>query len=88
MLRALLSLGNEHVLRPFDLELVRRSRVPSHVDESQQTARRIAFFHPPKCERAAPTNQKRPMQYRAAHSRRVPHGAGIAPPSFSSANVL
>ena len=49
MLRALLSLGNEHVLRPFDLELVRRSRVPSHVDESQQTTRRIAFFHPPKC---------------------------------------
>lgn len=49
MLRALLSLGNEHVLRPFDLELVRRSRVPGHVNASQPTARRIAFFHPPKC---------------------------------------
>ena len=49
MLRALLSLGNEHVLRPFDLELVRRSRVPGHIDEARQAARRIAFFHPPKC---------------------------------------
>jgi len=49
MLRALLELGNEHVLRPFDLELVRRSSVPGHVDEAQQAARRIAFFHPPKC---------------------------------------
>jgi hypothetical protein len=48
MLRALLRLGNEHVLRPFDLELVRRSRVPDHV-EVQQAARRIVFFHPPKC---------------------------------------
>lgn len=49
MLRALLNLGNEHVLRPFDLELVRRSRVPGHVDQAQRPARRIAFFHPPKC---------------------------------------
>ena len=49
MLRALLSLGNEHVLRPFDLELVRRSRVPGQVDDAPQPARRIAFFHPPKC---------------------------------------
>lgn len=49
MLRALLSLGNEHVLRPFDLELVRRSRVPGHVNGAQHAARRIAFFHPPKC---------------------------------------
>jgi hypothetical protein len=49
MLRALLSLGNEHVLRPFDLELVRRSRAPGHVDEARQASRRIAFFHPPKC---------------------------------------
>src|SRR5688572_22133951 len=49
MLRALLSLGNEHVLRPFDLELVRRSRVPAHVDGARQAARRVAFFHPPKC---------------------------------------
>jgi hypothetical protein len=40
MLRALLSLGNEHVLRPFDLELVRRSRVPVHIGEAQQAARR------------------------------------------------
>ena len=49
MLRALLELGNEHVLRPFDLELVRRSSVPAHVDEAQHAAKRIAFFHPPKC---------------------------------------
>jgi hypothetical protein len=49
MLRTLLSLGNEHVLRPFDLELVRRSRVPGHIGAAQHTARRIAFFHPPKC---------------------------------------
>jgi hypothetical protein len=49
MLRALLSLGNEHVLRPFDLELVRRSRVPGHVDAARQAVGRIAFFHPPKC---------------------------------------
>lgn len=48
MLRALLDLGNEHVLRPFDLELVRRSRVPGHVDVGE-AVRRIAFFHPPKC---------------------------------------
>jgi hypothetical protein len=48
MLRTLLDLGNEHVLRPFDLELVRRSRVPAQVDEAQQ-AKRVAFFHPPKC---------------------------------------
>ncbi|HKP25941.1 MAG TPA: hypothetical protein VJV39_18880 [Dongiaceae bacterium] len=48
MLRALLDLGNEHLLRPFDLELVRRSRVPGLVDEAQP-APRIAFFHPPKC---------------------------------------
>jgi hypothetical protein len=49
MLRALLNLGNEHVLRPFDLELVRRSRVPAQVDAAQQAVTRIAFFHPPKC---------------------------------------
>jgi hypothetical protein len=48
MLRTLLDLGNEHLLRPFDLELVRRSRVPASFDEAQQ-ARRVAFFHPPKC---------------------------------------
>jgi len=48
MLRALLDLGNEHVLRPFDLELVRRSRVPGVIDEAQPM-RRVAFFHPPKC---------------------------------------
>ncbi|HET6158837.1 MAG TPA: hypothetical protein VFE34_10865 [Dongiaceae bacterium] len=49
MLRALLSLGNEHVLRPFDLKVVRRSRVPCYAGESQPETKRIAFFHPPKC---------------------------------------
>lgn len=51
MLRSLLRLGNEHVLRPFDLKIVRRSRVPSfeYEDEAEPGARRIAFFHPPKC---------------------------------------
>ena len=51
MLRTLANLGNEHLLRPFDLKLVRRSRIPSSLDELDPKAdtRRIVFFHPPKC---------------------------------------
>lgn len=51
MLRSLLNLGNEHVLKPFDLKIVRRSRVLSiGPDPDTDTAtKRIAFFHPPKC---------------------------------------
>lgn len=51
MLRSLLNLGNEHVLKPFDLKVVRRSRVLSFAPEAEgdADARRIAFFHPPKC---------------------------------------
>lgn len=51
MLRSLLILGNEHVLRPFDLKIVRRSRVPLSADEPAPGVggRRIAFFHTPKC---------------------------------------
>lgn len=48
MLRALFTLGNEHVLKPIDLKLVRRSRVPYSADEAPP-AKRIAFFHPAKC---------------------------------------
>jgi hypothetical protein len=44
----LLALGNEHVLKPFDLKLVRRSRVSCSADDAPP-AKRIAFFHPPKC---------------------------------------
>jgi hypothetical protein len=48
MLRALLTLGNEHVLKPIDLKLVRRSRVPYSADDAPPK-KRIAFFHPAKC---------------------------------------
>lgn len=48
MLRALLTLGNQHVLKPIDLKLVRRSRVPYSADEALPP-KRIAFFHPAKC---------------------------------------
>jgi hypothetical protein len=51
MLRALLNLGNEHVLRPFDLKVVRRSRAPC-LDGGplfKNGRKRVAFFHPPKC---------------------------------------
>jgi hypothetical protein len=48
MLRALLTLGNEHVLKPIDLKLVRRSRAPCSADVAPP-AKRIAFFHPAKC---------------------------------------
>jgi hypothetical protein len=44
----LLTLGNEHVLKPCDLKLVRRSRVSCSADEAPP-AKRIAFLHPPKC---------------------------------------
>lgn len=44
----LLALGNEHVLKPFDLKLVRRSRVSYSADDAPP-AKRIVFFHPPKC---------------------------------------
>ena len=44
----LLALGNEHLLKPFDLKLVRRSRVPCSSDDAPP-AKRIVFFHPPKC---------------------------------------
>jgi hypothetical protein len=51
MLRSLLNLGNEHLLRPLDLKIVRRSRVLSFLDDQDPKldARRIAFFHAPKC---------------------------------------
>ncbi|HET6618945.1 MAG TPA: sulfotransferase family 2 domain-containing protein [Dongiaceae bacterium] len=49
MLRAMLTLGNEHVLKPFDLKVVRRSRVPSFAESPLSERKRIAFFHPPKC---------------------------------------
>lgn len=51
LLRSLLTLGNEHLLRPLDLKIVRRSRVMSFAPEAEAEAdtRRIAFFHPPKC---------------------------------------
>lgn len=51
MFRSLLHLGNEHVLRPFDLKIVRRSRVLSfgYDGEPETGAKRIAFFHAPKC---------------------------------------
>ena len=51
MLRSLLNLGNEHVLRPFDLKIVRRSRVLYTEPEPDggSATKRIAFFHPPKC---------------------------------------
>jgi hypothetical protein len=50
-LRSLLNLGNEHLLRPLDLKIVRRSRVMSFASDPglEPDARRIAFFHPPKC---------------------------------------
>lgn len=48
MLRALLTLGNEHVLKPLDLKLVQRSRVLCSAD-APPPAKRIAFFHPAKC---------------------------------------
>jgi len=48
MLRELLTLGNEHVLKPIDLRLVRRSRVPCSADDAPP-AKRVAFFHPAKC---------------------------------------
>lgn len=51
MFRSLLFLANERVLRPFDLKIVRRSRVPLSAGEpaSGIGGRRIAFFHTPKC---------------------------------------
>lgn len=51
MLRALLNLTNEHVLKSLDLKVVRRSHVPCYADAAPQQdgARRIAFFHAPKC---------------------------------------
>src|SRR5689334_19148948 len=51
VLRTLLNLGNEHVLRPFDLKIVRRSRTPCFAEDGnlKLDAKRIAFFHAPKC---------------------------------------
>jgi hypothetical protein len=51
VLRSLLNLGNEHVLKPFDLKIVRRSRVLAIGPDPDVgiVTKRIAFFHPPKC---------------------------------------
>ncbi len=51
MLRSLLALANEHVLRPFDLMVARRSHVPCYANSAVQKmgGKRVAFFHAPKC---------------------------------------
>jgi hypothetical protein len=51
MLRTLFTLGNEHVLRPFDLKVVRWSRAPASAEDltTRAGSRRIVFFHTPKC---------------------------------------
>jgi hypothetical protein len=51
MLRSLLTLINEHALRPLDLMVARRSHVPCYANSAVQRigGNRIAFFHAPKC---------------------------------------
>jgi Sulfotransferase family len=51
MLRSLVNLGNEHLFRPFDLMIARRSHVPCYANSAAQKigGKRVAFFHAPKC---------------------------------------
>jgi hypothetical protein len=50
VLRRLRDLGNEHVLKPFDLKIVRRSRAFSPSEDADEfEGRYIVFFHAPKC---------------------------------------
>ena len=49
VLRTLLNLGNDHVLRPFDLKIVRRSRTLGDEQARGLNEKRIVFFHAPKC---------------------------------------
>lgn len=49
MLRTLLTLTNERVLKPFDVKIVRRSKVQERSSADEPIAKRVIFFHPPKC---------------------------------------
>jgi sulfotransferase famil protein len=49
VLRTLLNLGNDYVLRPFDVKLVRRSRTLGDEQARGLSQKRIVFFHAPKC---------------------------------------
>jgi len=50
-LKVLFVLANEHVLRPFDLKVVRRSGASAyeHARVEGPGAKRVVFFHVPKC---------------------------------------
>jgi len=49
MLRTLLTLTNERVLKPLDVKIVRRSKGQEHGPADAFIATRVIFFHPPKC---------------------------------------